>query len=349
MRREIFRMPEREAIALLTRARVLHLATTTPEGEPVLRALDGAVSDGAVVFHGAPTGEKASCLGRPAVVSAEEVVAHVPSWFTDPERACPATTFYRSAQVHGALERVDDLTAKARALAALMAKYQPEGRHMPIAADHPLYRRALDGVLVLRVALTRVDGKAKLAQNRGADERARLLEGLWRRGDPGDVEALEAIRAACLDTPLPAVLAPHGGATLHAALPPAVVEEAALLLADAYWWKGTPRELVAVVHRSSQAWVGARDAAERLVATARAVADGKTAWIYDVAVEPAWRGRGLGKRIVALLLDHPAVRAARTVRLATKDAQGLYEQFGFRDRGSVEWPFPSTEMTLVRG
>jgi ribosomal protein S18 acetylase RimI-like enzyme len=260
MRREIFRMPERDAVALLARARVLHLATT----------------------------------------------------------------------------------------AALMAKYQPEGRHVPIAADHPLYRRALDGVLVLRVALTRVDGKAKLAQNRGAEERARLLEGLWRRGEPGDVEALEAIRAACPDTPLPAVLAPHGAATLHAALRPEAVEEAALLLAGAYWWKGTPRELVAVVHRASQAWVGARDVAERLVATARAVSDGKTVWIYDVAVDAAWRGRGLGQRVVALLLDHPAVRAARTVRLATKDAQGLYARFGFRDHAAVERPFPSTEMTLIR-
>src|SRR5690348_4951663 len=118
MRREIFRMPDPDAVALLARARVLHLATTTPEGEPVLRALDGAVSDGAFVFHGAPAGEKAACLGRPAVISAEEVVAHVPSWFTDPERACPATTFYRSAQAHGRLERVDDLASKARALAA---------------------------------------------------------------------------------------------------------------------------------------------------------------------------------------------------------------------------------------
>jgi ribosomal protein S18 acetylase RimI-like enzyme/nitroimidazol reductase NimA-like FMN-containing flavoprotein (pyridoxamine 5'-phosphate oxidase superfamily) len=300
------------------------------------------------VFHGSLAGEKAACLGRPAVVSAEEVVAHLPSWFVDPERACPATTFYRSVQAHGTLERVDEPAAKARALSALMAKYQPEGRHVPIAADHPLYDTALAGVLVFRVPLARVDGKAKLAQNRGAEERGRLLEGLWRRGDPGDVEALEAIRAACPDTPLPAALAPHAGAALHAALPPEALADAERLLDDAYWWQGTPRELVAVVHRASQAWVGARDGEGRLVATARAVSDGKTAWVYDVAVEPAWRGRGLGKRIVALLLEHPAVRGARTVRLATKDAQGLYAALGFRDHAAVERPFRATEMTLVR-
>jgi predicted FMN-binding regulatory protein PaiB/GNAT superfamily N-acetyltransferase len=348
MRREIFRMPDADALALLARATVLHLATTTPDGAPVLRALDGAVADGAVVFHGAPAGEKVACVGRPAVVAAEEVVAHVPSWFTDPERACPATTFYRSAQAHGALERVDDPAAKARALEALMAKYQPEGRHVPIAPDHALYRRALEGVLVLRVALDRVDGKAKLAQNRSAEERGRILEGLWRRGEPGDAEALEAIRAACPDTPVPAVLAPHGAATLHAALGPDALVDAARLLAGAYWWADTPPELVAVVHRTSQAWVGARGGG-RLVGTARALTDGKAAWICDVAVDAAVRGRGLGKRLVALVLDHPAVRRARVVRLRTKDAQGLYERYGFRDVAEVERPFASTEMALIRG
>src|SRR5919206_491693 len=75
MRREIFRMSESDAVALLARAPVLHLATTTPDGTPVLRALDGAICDGAVIFHGAPAGEKVACVGRPAVVAAEEVVA----------------------------------------------------------------------------------------------------------------------------------------------------------------------------------------------------------------------------------------------------------------------------------
>jgi predicted FMN-binding regulatory protein PaiB/GNAT superfamily N-acetyltransferase len=349
MRREIFRMPESDAVALLARAPVLHLATTTPDGSPVLRALDGAICDGAVFFHGAPAGEKVACVGRPAVVSAEEVVAHVPSWFTDAEQACVASTLYRSAQAHGTLERVDDPVAKARALAALMAKVQPEGRHRPIVADDPAYRREIDGVLVLRVPLARVDGKAKLGQNRSAEERRRLVAGLWRRGDPGDAAAIEAIRAACPDTPLPSVLAAHEGATLHAALPAQAADEVVRLLADAYWWVGTPGELVPVVHHSSQAWVGARDGAGRLVGSARAVCDGKTAWIYDVVVDPAWRGRGLGQRLVGLVLDHPAVRGARLVRLATQDAQGLYAKFGFRDHATLERPFPATEMTLVRG
>lgn len=340
-------MGREEAVALLARAPVLHLATTRPDGAPVLRALDGAVVDGAVAFHGARAGEKAACLGRPAVVSAEELVAHLPSWFLDPVRACPASTLYRSAQVHGVLEEVTEPAAKARALEALMARWQPEGGYRPIDPADPLYAGELRGVLVFRVPLAQVDGKRKLAQNRSPDERRRILEGLWRRGGPGDVAALEAVRAACPDTPAPAFLAGPPGATLHAALPPEAAEEAAALLDGAYWWEGLPRALARDVHPASQAWVGAR-AGGPLVATARAVADGRRAWIYDVAVAPAWRGRGLGKRVMELLLDHPAVRGVPEVRLATRDAQGLYARYGFADAAASPRAFPSTEMVLRR-
>ncbi|MEZ4308591.1 MAG: pyridoxamine 5'-phosphate oxidase family protein [Polyangiaceae bacterium] len=107
----------------------------------MLRTLNAVVDEGALCFHGAPVGEKMEALGRTAVVCAEEIVASIPSYFLDPERACPATTLYRSAQAHGILTEVTSPERKARVLAALMAKYQPEGKHVPITADHPSTRR----------------------------------------------------------------------------------------------------------------------------------------------------------------------------------------------------------------
>ena len=163
------------AVALLERAPVVHLASTTPDGRPLIRTAHGVVGGDSLCFHGAPAGEKTETEGREAVVSAEEIVASIPSYFMDPERACPATTLYRSAQIHGKIERVDDASEKARVLAALMTKHQPEGGHAPIAADHPLYRKAIEGILVLRVALGDLDGKAKLAQNRTSEDRVRLI------------------------------------------------------------------------------------------------------------------------------------------------------------------------------
>src|SRR6185369_14132132 len=144
MRKEIFRMDRADAVALLERAPVVHLASTTPEGRPLIRTVHGVVVGDHLAFHGAPAGEKTETEGREAVVSAEEIVASIPSYFLDPERACPATTLYRSAQIHGTVERIDDPAHKAEVLAALMAKYQPEGGHVPISATHPLYQKTIE-------------------------------------------------------------------------------------------------------------------------------------------------------------------------------------------------------------
>jgi ribosomal protein S18 acetylase RimI-like enzyme len=96
--------------------------------------------------------------------------------------------------------------------------------------------------------------------------------------------------------------------------------------------------------------VAAKSEDGALVGVARALSDGaRIAWMGDVCVEPAWRGRGVGKALVKLLLDHPAVRGAQRVRLGTRDAQRLYARFGFVDvRESPPGPWTTTEMILRR-
>lgn len=355
MRREAqFRMPRSEALALLARVPVVHLATTTPDGAPVLRTLHAAIVDGALVFHAAPIGEKMETLGRACVICAEELVASIPSYFLDAERACPATTLYRSVQVHGTLEPVDDMDAKARALAAILAKHQPEGGHAPMRADDSLYTKAVAGIAVVRISLEQLDGKAKLGQHRSPADRAAMLEGLWKRGARGDVEAIELIRAVAPDSPAPALLRGPEGLTLHAALDASAVTDVLRLVHDdAVYWNDlhTDAEL-ARAHLGASAWVGARDADGKLVATARALSDGgKCAWLYDVIVAPEWRGRGVGAALVQLLLAHPAVRNARSVRLGTRTAQDFYARFGFTGGAptlSSDGKALTTMMTLWR-
>jgi nitroimidazol reductase NimA-like FMN-containing flavoprotein (pyridoxamine 5'-phosphate oxidase superfamily)/GNAT superfamily N-acetyltransferase len=335
MRREIFRGPPARALELLARAPVVHLATTTPEGAPVLRALDAALLDDGVHFHGARAGEKARCMGRPAVVSAVEVVAHVPSWMVHPTRPCPASTLYRSVQVHGTLREVTEPAAKVRALHALMRRWQPEGRYEPLDPSREHDRRELEATLVFAVDLAQVDGKEKLCQNRRPEEALGILSGLWARGSAGDVEAIEAIRDANPGLPVPPYLAAEG-VRLRVALGPSDVPAVEALLRGEYWWEGQPASWIGPAHLASQAWVGAAAPDGTLVASARATSDGKTAWLYDVVVASAWRGRGLGKRLVALLLDHPAVRRAPFAMLRTRDAQGLYARFGFVDAATSQ-------------
>jgi predicted FMN-binding regulatory protein PaiB/GNAT superfamily N-acetyltransferase len=357
MRKEMFRMADGEARAFLAAAPAVHLATTTASGEPVFRTVNAVVlgegPDAVLAFHGAPAGEKMECLDRRAVVVAEETIASVPSYFLDPERACPATTLYRSVQAHGVLEVVEERPAKARALAALLAKHQPEGGHVPMTATEPLYAKVLDGLLVVQVRLDTVDGKAKLGQNRTPQEIERLLRGLWARGLPGDPRAVELVRSAHPAPLVPAFLAPpamQGNYTLRPWLPPSRALEVAALLRGLYWLVDVDDDEVVRAHHGAAAWVGITDEHDTLVASARAVADGaRLAWIQDVVVAPSHRGRGLGEAVVKLLLDHPRVRNVRAARLRTRDAAGLYERFGFRDvRELAKHTLGSIEMARLR-
>src|SRR5689334_22453836 len=108
MRRPEFLTDREQALRFLAQADVVRLSTTRPDGEPVLRTLNAVLDQDYLLFHGAKAGEKSLCLGRAAVAAADEVIASIPSYFVDPERACPATTFYESVQVHGRIERIDD-------------------------------------------------------------------------------------------------------------------------------------------------------------------------------------------------------------------------------------------------
>jgi len=349
MRHAHYELGTEQALALLAGADTVHLATTTAAGEPVLRALHSVVLDGAIWFHGSPEGEKAGVAGQPAVVSAEEVITSIPSYFVDPLRACPATTYYRAVQVHGRITRAEDRTQKARVLEALMAKHQPEGGFSALEPDSPLYANMLDHLLILRVPIERLDGKCKLGQNRSPKQLARIVERLWRRGAAGDDHAIEAIRAANPDLPDPEFLRGPPGVRLHAALDSRHVQSALDLLAGEYWNTGISSETLARAHLHASAWIGARDGSGRLLATARAVSDrAKFAYIADVAVARECRGSGLGTALMRLLLDHPAVRDVPGVRLGTADAMEFYRQLGFTETSKVQRPFVSVDMLLLR-
>jgi nitroimidazol reductase NimA-like FMN-containing flavoprotein (pyridoxamine 5'-phosphate oxidase superfamily) len=246
MRRSEFAMTPAEARAFLAEQAAFHLASTTPDGAPLLRTLHGVIVDDYLAFHSAPKGEKTSILGRAAVAQAEETIATVPSTFFDPVKACPATTYYRSACVHGIVLELTEPALKARALQALMEKLQPGGGYRPITADDPMYRPQVNGLLVAGLRLEHVDGKAKLAQNRKPPELAELLTSLWQRGDAGDPRAIELLRAANPDTPTPPFLVAPDGVTLHAWLPADAADAVAALLDGSYWNVGlSPAQLAA--------------------------------------------------------------------------------------------------------
>ena len=116
-------------------------------------------------------------------------------------------------------------------------------------------------------------------------------------------------------------------------------------LAGSYWAEGIPTAVVEAACRGSVCFglhrVGAPG---EQVGFARVVTDRATfGYLADVYVLEAHRGRGLSKWLVACVLDHPDLQHFRRWMLATRDAHGLYERFGFRGLGD-----PAKFMEIAR-
>jgi GNAT superfamily N-acetyltransferase len=105
---------------------------------------------------------------------------------------------------------------------------------------------------------------------------------------------------------------------------------ARFLTEDAYWHRWRTPEMVERQLRTAWRVIGAYEVATaEQVGFARAVSDGVgDAYLADVFVLPEHRGRGLGKRIVAAMIDDGPGRDFRWL-LSTRDAHGLYRPFGF--------------------
>lgn len=100
-------------------------------------------------------------------------------------------------------------------------------------------------------------------------------------------------------------------------------------LRNSYWARNIPREVVERSLRNSLCF-GAF-CQERQVGFARAVTDRATfAYVADVFVVPEHRGRGVARLLMRAILNHPELRGLRRLLLATRDAHGLYAQFGFQ-------------------
>jgi hypothetical protein len=99
-------------------------------------------------------------------------------------------------------------------------------------------------------------------------------------------------------------------------------------LRDSYWAKGIPRE---VVNRSIQNSLCFGLFADRQqIGFARVISDYATyAYLADVFVLESYRGLGLAKWLMECVVGHPNLQGLRRWTLGTRDAHGLYAQFGF--------------------
>ena len=113
---------------------------------------------------------------------------------------------------------------------------------------------------------------------------------------------------------------------------PAKADVAAIhqyLSRESYWAENIPLETVAKSVQNSLCF--SLYANENQIGLARLVTDKATfAYLCDVYILETFRGQGLSKWLMECVQNHPDLQGIRRFMLATKDAHGLYEQFGFK-------------------
>ena len=106
-------------------------------------------------------------------------------------------------------------------------------------------------------------------------------------------------------------------------------------MARSYWAQNRTRPTIERALRNSLVFGAYEESC--MVAMARIVTDYVTfAWLCDVFVREEYRGRGIGKWLMESILAHPELQGLRRWLLATRDAHGLYSQYGYTSLHNIE-------------
>ena len=104
---------------------------------------------------------------------------------------------------------------------------------------------------------------------------------------------------------------------------------------ESYWSKNIPFEIVKTATENSLNF--GLFFKDNQIGYARVVTDfATTAYLADVFVLKEFRGNGLSKWLMEIIMSHPELQGLRRWILATKDAHGLYKQFGWKSIANPE-------------
>ncbi|HET6767357.1 MAG TPA: GNAT family N-acetyltransferase [Chitinophagaceae bacterium] len=106
-------------------------------------------------------------------------------------------------------------------------------------------------------------------------------------------------------------------------------------LTRSYWAEGISKEVIERSIEGALSFGLFED--ERQIGFARMITDKATfAYLADVFIIEEYRGCGLSKWLMEVIMSHPSLQGLRRIMLATKDAHGLYKKFGFTALNNVD-------------
>ena len=167
------------------------VASIDEKGYPQVIPMNFVWADGAIYMHSHPAGEKLDNIVRNPQVGFEvdQHVCFLPSYYFHPTDASQADTLYISVVIKGRASLVQDSSEKARALNALMEKYQKEGGYQRLAAEMSVVRE----VAVIKVAPDDMRGKYKVGQHWSRPYRLKMAQNIIDREGMDNAKPVLAI------------------------------------------------------------------------------------------------------------------------------------------------------------
>ena len=165
------------------------IASIDENGFPQIIPMNFVFLDDIIYMHSHIKGEKLDNIKRnsKAGFEVDRNLEFLPSYFSDPEDASLADTFYISVVIKGDAKIVENNEEKVLALNGLMRKYQPEGKYLPMTAD----MEVLEHTAVIKVVPKYMNGKYKIGQNMSKEEKIDIANKILERNSSTAMETLE--------------------------------------------------------------------------------------------------------------------------------------------------------------
>ena len=178
-----------KVIEFLNQESTGRIASIDKNGFPQIIPMNFVFLDDVIYMHSHIKGEKIDNIKRSSKAGFEvdKNLEFLPSYFSDPEDASLADTFYISVVIKGDAQIVEDRNEKVRALNGLMIKYQPEGRYQPLTSK----MEVIEHTAIIKVIPKEMNGKYKIGQNMSKKDKIDIANKILQRNSKTAKETLE--------------------------------------------------------------------------------------------------------------------------------------------------------------